>query len=85
MLAPGGGGYRTRSGKKPRWDMGRFGCWAKTTHLAFLPFSYFSFSFSFLFEKLGFLNCIDLNNFKSAKFVKIGPRVFELNKLLDTK
>jgi hypothetical protein len=42
-------------------------------------FSSFSFSFSFLFENFGFLNCIDLNNFKSEFFCKIGQRVFELS------
>jgi hypothetical protein len=63
-----------RVGRGPFWLLGRNG-----TPGPFLIFFHFSFSFSFLFENFGFLKCIDLNNFKSAKICKIGQRVFVLN------
>jgi hypothetical protein len=63
------GGVPLRPGGLAGWAWlsgpGRIG-----TPRPFLFFFDFSLFFSFLFENFGFLICFDLNDFKSAKFVK---------------
>jgi hypothetical protein len=71
MSVPGGGFQLTGLGQVHRWAVGRFGRWAETVPRGlFLFFKFFFFSIPFLFESFEFLICLDLNNFKSTKFVK---------------
>jgi hypothetical protein len=60
------GGYRF--GSAGLAGLGRLFGWAESAPPAFSSFSYFSFSFLFSNESFGIQKCLDLNNFKSARF-----------------